>query len=175
MKVIAEILGAILLRLLFVSPFALLFWRLRRSAKKLRPREEGLAVEFYLAPRMRVLIGIVLILLAAFTVLVLIEVVGKGGSPYAALVPLSVLAAIILAEPRAVLTGHDGIHQRRLLFGDRVIAWHEIARMRRGRNTGATYVKSRNRGRPISFSPWLVGQSRFEQEVRNRRATGLEQ
>ncbi len=85
---------------------------------------------------------------------------------YAALIPLSVLAAILLAKPRSVLTDHEGIHRGRWLRQDRVIAWNEIAWMRRGRNTGTTYVKSRNGGRPMSFSPLLVGQSRFEREVR---------
>ena len=45
--------------------------------------------------------------------------------------------------------------------------------MRRGRNTGTTYVKSRNGGRPVSFSPLLVGQSRFEREVR-KHIPGIE-
>jgi len=169
MKVVAEIVGAVLLRALFVAPFALLFWWLRKSAKNLRPREHDSAVEFFLAPRMRILVGVVLGLLVAFTVLILVEISRKGGSLYASLIPLCVLAAIILATPHAVMTDHNGIRQRRWLFGDRVIAWDEIAWMRRGRNTGATYVKSRNGGRPISFSPLLVGQARFEREVRARR------
>jgi hypothetical protein len=166
MKVIAEIAGAVLLRALFVAPFALLFWWLRKSAKKLQPREQVSAVEFFLSPRMRILIGIVLGLLVAFTVLILVEIARKGGSLFAVLIPLCVLASIILATPHVVITDHSGIRQRRWLLGDRVIAWDEIAWMRRGRNTGATYVKSRNGRRPISFSPLLVGQARFEQEVR---------
>ena len=85
---------------------------------------------------------------------------------YAALIPVSVLVAILLAEPRTVLINHEGIRQHRWLRRDRVIAWNEIAWMRRGRNTGTIYVKSRNGGRPVSFSPPLVGQSRFEREVR---------
>jgi len=169
MKVIAEIVVAILLRALFVLPFLLLFWWLRRSAKKLQPREQASAVEFFLAPRMRILIGIVLGLLVAFTVLVLVEIARKGGNLYESLIPLCVLAAIILATPHAVVADHNGIRQRRWLLGDRVIAWDEIAWMRRGPNTGATYIKSRNGGRPISFSPLLVGQARFEREVRARR------
>jgi hypothetical protein len=169
MKVIAEIVGAVLLRALFVAPFALLFWWLRRSTKTLPPREQASAVEFFLAPRMRILIGIVVGLLVAFTILILVEIARKGGTLYASLIPLCVLAAIILATPHSVMTDHNGIRQRRLLFGDRVIAWDEIAWMRRGRNTGAVYVKSRNGGRPISFSPLLVGQARFEHEVRAHR------
>jgi len=165
-KAIALILGAILLRLLFVSPFMLLFWWIRRSARKLRPREDGTSVEFCLAPRMLVLVEIVIVSLVAFTGLIVWETGRKGEGLYAALIPLSVLVAILLAEPRTILINHEGIRQHRWLRGDRVIAWNEIAWMRRGRNTGSTYVKSRNGGRPVSFSPLLVGQSRFEREVR---------
>jgi len=144
----------------------LLFWWIRRSAKKLHPRENGISIEFSLAPRMLVLIESVIVSLVAFTALTALETVSKGEGRYAALIPLSVLAAILLAKPRTVRTDHEGIHQRRWLRGDRIIAWNEIAWMKRGRNTGTTYVKSRNGGRPVSFSPLLVGQSRFEREVR---------
>src|SRR5580692_7649117 len=97
----------------------------------------------------------------------------QGGGIVCALIPVSVLVAILLAEPRTVLIDHDGIRQHRWLRGDRVISWNEIAWMKRGRNTGTTYVKSRNGGRPVSFSPLLVGQSRFEREVR-KHASGME-
>ena len=166
MKALALIFGAILLRLLFVSPFMLLFWWIRRSARKLGPREDGTSIEFSLAPRMLVLVEIVMVSLVAFTALTVWETVRKGEGLYAALIPLSVLVAILLAEPRTVLINHEGIRQHLWLRGDRVIAWNEIGWMRRGRNTGTTYVKSRNGGRAISFSPLLVGQSRFEREVR---------
>lgn len=115
---------------------------------------------------MAVLIEIVIASLAAFTALTVVEAARKGEGLYAALIPLSVLAAILLAKPRTVSTDHEGIHQRRWLRGDRVIAWNEIAWMKRDRKTGTMYVKSRNGGRPVSFSPLLVGQSRFEREVR---------
>jgi hypothetical protein len=144
----------------------LLFWWIRRSTKKLRPREDGASVEFSLAPRMHVLIEIVTVSLVAFTALTVWETVRKGEGLYAALIPISVLVAILLAEPRTVLINDEGIRQHRWLRGDRVIPWNEIAWMRRGRNTGTTYVKSRNGGRPVSFSPLLIGQSRFEREVR---------
>src|ERR1700693_3670685 len=168
MKAIALFFGAVLLRFLFFSPFMLLFWWIRRSTRKLRPRENGGSVEFYLAPRMLVLIEIVIVSLLAFTALIVLETVRKGGGLYAALIPLSVLTAILLAKPRTVSTDHEGIHQRRWLRGDRVIAWNDIAWMKRGRNTGTTYVKSRSGGRPVSFSAPLVGQSRFEREARKQ-------
>ena len=173
MKAIALIFAAVLLRFLFVSPFMLLLWWIRRSTKGLRPREDGTYVEFSLAPRMHVLIEIVTVSLVAFSALTVWETVRKGEGSYAALIPVSVLVAILLAEPRTVLIDHDGIRQHRWLRGDRVISWNEIAWMKRGRNTGTTYVKSRNGGRPVSFSPLLVGQSRFEREVR-KHASGME-
>jgi drug/metabolite transporter (DMT)-like permease len=168
MKTIALIFGAVLLRFLFVSPFMFLFWWIRRSVRKLRPREDGVSIEFSLAPRMHILIEIVIVSLVAFTALIVWETIRKGGGLYAALIPLSVLVAILLAEPRRILVNDEGIRQHRWLRGDRVIAWNEIVWMRRGRNTGSTYLKSRNGGRAVSFSPLLVGQSRFEREVRKR-------
>ena len=122
-KAIALIFGAVLLRFLFVSPFMLLFWWIRRSTRKLRPRENGTSVEFSLTPRMHVLIEIVTVSLVAFTVLTLWGTVRKGGEVYAALIPISVLVAILLAEPRTVLIDHEGIRQTRWLRGDRIIAW----------------------------------------------------
>jgi len=166
MKYIAELLGAILLRALFVAPFALLFWFLRRSAKKHHPREDGAFLEFSLAPGMLILIWIVGSALVAFTGLVLLATTRSGGSSLAALIPLSVLVAILAATPRTVSTDQGGVRQHRWFGGDRVIPWNEVAWIKRGRNTGATYIKSRNGGRPISFSPLLSGRGRFEREVR---------
>jgi hypothetical protein len=153
----------LLLRFLFLllaaSPIILLVWlaiffkRLERSSIKQKPRQEGSAVEFFLVPRMRILIGLALVALTAFTFLVVAESIHHGGGWYVVLIPLSVVAAILLAKPRAVLLDHNGIRQRRWIRGDREVAWDEIAWMRRGQNTGTTYVKSKKGGRPISFSP----------------------
>lgn len=165
MKVIPQFLGL----LISVSPiilFACLFWFLRRSAKKQQPRQDGSALEFFLAPGMRILLGLVVALLAAFTLLILAVTSSKGEGWYAVFIPLSVLVAIFLVKPRAVVLDHNGIRQQRWISGDHEVAWNEIAWMRRGRNTSTTYVKSKKGGRPISFSPLLVGQSRFESEVR---------
>ena len=166
MKDIAALLVAILLRILVVAPFMLLFWWLRRSARESRPREEGGALVFPLNSRMRILIEIVILALVAFTVLVLVEAIRRGEGFYAVLIPLAVLAAILLAEPKLVSTDQEGVHLHRWFGGDRFIAWRDIAGVRRGKNTGATNVQSRGGGRPISFSPLLNGQGRFESEVR---------
>jgi hypothetical protein len=163
-------LGTIFALLLGFSPiiaFMLLFNWLRRSAKKLHPREDGAALEFFLAPGMCILVNLVLFSLGAFTTLVLMAGLSQGGDGwYAAFFPLGVFLAILLVKPRAVVVDQHGIRQHRWIRGDREIAWNEIAWMKRGVNSGTTYVKSKNGGRPVWFSPLLVGQSRFESEVR---------
>ena len=147
--------------------FMLLFNWLRRSAKTLKPRQLGSSIEFFVSPRMRILIQIVLVLLASFSLLVLLTSLSRGGyGRYAVFIPLAVVIAVLLAMPRQVTVDRDGIRQRRLIRADRQIAWNQIAWMRRGVNSGTTYVKSKNGGRPVCFSPLLVGRSRFEKEVR---------
>ena len=154
--------------LLLLSPIglAIAFSLARRSARKGEPRQEGPSLEFFLAPGMRFLLALVLVLLAAFSMLVLGVSLSRGEGWYAVFIPLAVLLAILLAYPRPVLLDHNGIRQQRWLRRDREIAWAEVAWIERGWRTGATYVKNKNGGRPISFSPLLVGQSRFEREVR---------
>jgi len=154
--------------LLLVSPVALAisFFLIKRSGRKQEPRQEGAALEFAPAPGMQFLLGLVVIFLIAFTILVLAMALTTGEGWYAALIPLAVLVAILLAKPRPVTLDHNGIRQHRWLRQDREIAWDEIAWMKRGWRTGVTYVKSKNGGRPISFSPLMVGRSRFEREVR---------
>lgn len=147
--------------------FMLLFNRLRRSAKRIHPRQDGGALEFFVAPGMRILIRSVLFSLIAFTALYFATSLFRGGEGwYAIFIPLTVLLAILLAIPRTVTLDSNGIRQRRWVRADREILWTEIAWMRRGVNTGTTYIKSKHGGRPVSFSPLLVGQSRFEREVR---------
>jgi hypothetical protein len=60
---------------------------------------------------MHVLIEIVTVSLVAFAALIVWETVRKGEGLYAALIPVSVLVAILLAEPRTVLINHEGIRQ----------------------------------------------------------------
>jgi hypothetical protein len=161
-----------------VSPTILLVWlaiffsRTERSSEMQEPRQEGSTLEFFPAPRMRILIGLIQFALLAFSA-ALVASVPAGSSLYAVLGPLSVLAAILVAKPRAVLLDDNGIRQKRWIRGECEIAWNEIAWLKRGRNTGTTYVKSKNGGRPISFSRLLVGQSRFEREVRAHAKASL--
>ncbi len=154
--------------LLLVSPVALAisFFLIKRSARKQEPRQEEAALEFAPAPAMQFLLGLVLLLLIAFSILVLVMALSAGEGWYAVFIPLAVLVALLLAKPRPVVLDHNGIRQRRWLRQDRAITWDEIAWMKRGWRTGVTYIKSKKGGRPISFSPLIVGQSRFEREVR---------
>lgn len=162
-----ELFSALLIRLLAVVPFVLLFWWLRRSAGKECPRENGRTLEFSLSPRFRVLLRIVTLALTAFSFLLLTYTLHSGGL-YAVLIPVFVLIAILVASPGQVTLDDSGIRQHRRFGVDREIGWAEIASIKRGPRTGATYVKSKGGGRPISFSPLLVGQTRFESEVRAR-------
>jgi hypothetical protein len=116
---------------------------------------------------MRFLIGSVVIALIGFSALVLGTALVQGFEGwYAVFIPLAVLLAILTATPGKVVLDHDGIRQHRWLFRDKTIAWHEIAWMRRGWRTGTVYVKSKDGGRPVSFSTLHVGRSHFELEVR---------
>ena len=147
--------------------FMFLFTWLRRSAKRLEPRERGGSLEFYVSPRMRILLWTVISLLTGFIILVSLVSLSKNGDGwYAIFIPMAVLCAIFAAMPRTVVVDHRGIRQQRWIRQDREISWENVAWMRRGINSGATYVKSANGGRPISFSPLLAGQRRFEREVR---------
>lgn len=154
--------------LLLVSPviLAISFFLIRRSASKQEARQEGSALIFCPALGIRFLLWLVSILLIAFALLVLSVTLSQGEGWYGVFVPLAVLVTIFLAKPRAVVLDHKGLRQLTWFHGNREIAWSDIAWMRRGWRTGTTYVRNIKGGRPISFSPLLGGQSRFEREVR---------
>ena len=163
---------AILLSLLGLSPvfllvaLALFFSRTRHSAQKQAPRQNGVALEFFPAPRMQFLVKLVLILLLAFTLLFTWAIANSGGSFYALLGPLSVLLLIYLASPVSVIVDQSGIKQRGRFGRDREISWDDIAWVARGPNTGTTYVRSKKGGPKIRFSAFLVGRTRFLHEIR---------
>jgi nicotinamide riboside transporter PnuC len=88
------------------SPIALfmcLFLWLRRSAEKHEPKRDGSALEFFVAPGMQILLTLVLVALVAFTVLVLAVLIHQSEGWYGVFIPLSILGAILLAKPRAVV------------------------------------------------------------------------
>jgi hypothetical protein len=84
----------------------------------------------------------------------------------AALIPTSIFVMILLARPKTVIVDSDGIRQRHSFGVETRISWTDVGAIARGANTGTTYVRSKHRGLKIRFSPFLVGQSRFESEVR---------
>ena len=63
--------------------FLLLFKWFRRSARKLKPRQLGSSVEFFVSPRMHILIQITLLLLVLFSLLVLSTSLRRGGDGWA--------------------------------------------------------------------------------------------
>ena len=142
------------------------FSAIKRSGRKRSPQEEGSTLEFFVVPRMRFLIRLVLGLLVGFTVLVGFALRNPGGSYYALLIPLSVFALILLASPVPVVTDHRGIRQSRWLLPDKEVQWRDIGSIARGRNTGTTYVCSRNGGPKIRFSAFLIDRNRFMHEIR---------
>jgi len=75
---------------------------------------------------------------------------------------------MVLAIPHSVILDDGGIRQRRWLITDRQTPWAEIATVARGRNTGRIFVWSKTGGLAVVFSPLLVGQGRFEHEIRAR-------
>jgi hypothetical protein len=171
--------GGLLGLLIGFSPiifFMLLFSWIRRSASKQEPVVTGSALEFSLGRRIQFLVRAVLGLLVAFTVLVVVMAISKGEGLYGALIPLSVLVAMLLARPMPVILDQNGIRQQRWLRSDREMPWSNVGSMARGPNTGTIYVRSKDGGSPIRFSALLVGQSRFEREVSAHvgRAVGLE-
>ncbi len=167
-----------MLRQTLIALLGILFWlgfglsvgkfysSIKRSALKEQPREDGATLEFFAAPRMQFLVRLVLILLIAFMVLVAVTMRNPGGSFYALLIPLAVYALILLARPVPVVVDQDGIRQRRWFLHDKEIKWEDIASVAYGTNTGTTYIRSKNSGPKIRFSPFLVGRSRFKNEIR---------
>jgi uncharacterized Tic20 family protein len=166
--IVLELFFGLLIRFLAVAPFILLFWWMRRTAKKETPRQNSAALEFPVSRRFRILLLVVIVALVALILLTLSYTFRRGGL-YAMFIPMSVLIAILAASPMPVTLDESGIRQGHWLGGEREIPWAEIASMKRGPSTGCTYIKSRKGGVRISFSPLLVGQSRFEHEVRARR------
>jgi uncharacterized Tic20 family protein len=163
-KMIWVFLGLLIPFSLLALPVAFSF--IKRSAHKKEPLSNGTELEFALACGMQLLIGFVLILLDAFTILVLVVSLSAGGSPFAALIPAAVVVAIVLAIPHAVVLDDNGIRQRRWLFPSRQTAWADIATVTRDPNTGRTFVWSISGDLAAVFSPLLAGQRRFEHEIK---------
>ncbi len=116
---------------------------------------------------MQFLVRLVLVLLAAFTILVTVAMRNEEGTFYALLIPLSVFTLILLTNPMPVVLDQNGIRQQRWLLREKEIAWKDIASVAWGSNTATTYVCSKDGGAKIRFSAFLVGRARFKQEIRS--------
>jgi hypothetical protein len=160
-----ELFGAILGLLLWVGSYVCVsafFSSIKRSALRQQPRQDGGALEFFPTARMQFLIRTVLVLLAAFGVLVVTATRKEGSAFYALLIPASVFILISLVRPVSVVVDDHGIRQRRWFLHDKEIRWGDIASVAYGPNTGTTYVLSKNGGPKIRFSVFLVGRARFK-------------
>lgn len=146
----------------------IVFWLVKRSARNTEPVRNGPAFEFALGRGMVLLLRLVELLLAAFTVLVFVAIVSRGGSPLAIFIPLVILAAILFATPRPVILNDDGLRQSRWPLAERQTPWSEVATVSRDPRTGKTLVWSADHNIAAVFSPQLVGQQQFEKEIRAR-------
>jgi hypothetical protein len=163
------LLGTILVLLLWVGFYVCVrafFSSIKRAALRQQPRQDGVTLEFFPTARMQVLVTLVLVLLAAFGVLVSVAMRKEGGSLYALLGPGSVFLLILLVRPVSVVVDDHGIRQRRWFLPDKEIKWPDVGSVAYGTNTGTTYVLSKSGGPKIRFSMFLVGRARFKHEIR---------
>ncbi len=167
-----EFLGAVLALALLVGSYLCVrafFSSIKRLALCQEPRERGPAVEFFLVARMQFVVRMILALLLAFAILFMWGVFESGervNALLAALIPMSVFVLILLLRPVPVVLDLEGIRQRRWFLHEKEIKWADVASVVYGRNTGTTYVVSKNPGPKIRFSVFLVGRARFKREIR---------
>lgn len=106
--------------------------------------------------------------------LLLFGVLSSGPFPgeprYIVLIPTLILVslplAILLLLPGAIIVDSVGIRQRFWWRRERRIAWSHFAAAIHDRQDGSTIVYGKFES-PITFSPYLVDQSRFDREVKN--------
>jgi hypothetical protein len=164
-----EFLGTVLALSLWVGSYVCvraLFSSIKRSALRQEPRQDGVTLEFFPVAGMQILIRLVLVLLAAFGVLVSVAARKDGGIFYAFLIPASMFFLICLVRPVSVVADDHGIRQRRWFLQDKEVKWADVISVAYGTNTGTTYVSSKNGGPKIRFSAFLVGRARFQHEIR---------
>ena len=146
--------------------FPIVFWAIRRSARRQGPVRKGLALEFGIARGPKLLIAFVLIVLVAFTILVFATSFSRGASPVGIIIPLVVIVGIVLAIPHAVVLDDTGIRQRRLLFSKRCTPWADVSTVTGDANRGRTIVWSSDGEIAAVFSWFLAGRHQFEEEIR---------
>ncbi len=153
---------------LIISPIvlAIIFLLSRRAARTQSPREDGAILEFFVTSSMRFLVGLVLVLLLAFTILVAVTAIRTNEGLYALLILLTVFVLILLLRPVPVMVDRNGIRQSRWFLPDIEIGWKDVASVTYGSRTGTTYVQSTNGVPKIRFSAFLVGRKRFRHLIR---------
>jgi hypothetical protein len=163
-----EVLGTLLALLLWVGFYVCVsafFSSIKRAALRQHPRQDGAALEFFPTTPMQTLVRSVLILLAAFGILVSMATRGQGANLYALLIPAAVFLSVCLVRPVSVVVDDRGIRQRRWFLHDKEIKWADVASVEYGAKTGTTYVLPKNGGPKIGFSAFLVGRTRFEHAI----------
>src|SRR5260370_2896641 len=92
-----------------------------------------------------------------------------GGAWYLQPVRIPILGAlamaILLALPGPVVIDSSGIKQRYRWRREKYIPWSDFASVIHDRDDGSTIVYGKFES-PITFSPYLVDQSRFDREVK---------
>jgi hypothetical protein len=151
---------------LSLGAFPIVFWAVRRSARKQEPLKKGSSLEFGIARGPKLLIGVVLLLLIAFTIFIFIASFNVGEGIVAALIPIAVLIAIVMALPTAIVVDNTGVTQRRLLFADRHTSWTDISTVTADANRGRTIIWSNDGKIAAVFSWFLAGRREIEQEIR---------
>jgi hypothetical protein len=145
------------------------FSLVKRSARRQSAVQNGSEIVFPLCWQMR---AAVLFILAGCGLLLFVSINSRTspGDPwYLKSIPVSIVGAlpvaILLALPGRVAIDSSGIRQRYWWRPEKRIPWSNFASVIHDRNDGSTIVYGKFES-PITFSPYLVDQSRFDREVK---------
>jgi hypothetical protein len=145
---------------------------LRRSARDQSSVRNGAEIVFPLCWQMKTVTGLILLGCGFLLFAVITQGRRVPGDPWCVvvipffiLVPL--LLAIMLLLPGQVVIDSMGIRQRRWWRRENSIPWNDVSSVVRSRDDGSTIVYGKFES-PITFSPYLVDQPRFDTEVRAR-------
>ena len=143
---------------------------LRRSARGQSSVRNGGEIVFSLCWQMKAVIVFILVGCGFLLFGVITQGRRVPGDPwYVALIPFLILVplpvAITLLSPGRIVIDSTGIRQRCWWRRENSIPWNDVASVIRSRDDGSTIVYGKF-GSPITFSPYLVDQPRFDREVR---------
>jgi hypothetical protein len=145
------------------------FSLVKRSARRQSAVQNGSEIVFPPCWQMR---SVVLFIVAGYGLL-LFGLLGSRPNPadpwYLRPILASIVGAlpvaILLALPGRVVIDSAGIRQRYWWRPERYIPWNDFASVIHDRTDGSTIVYGKFES-PITFSPYLVDQSRFDNEVK---------